>query len=73
LKIIFLLTKIANFLNFFFNFEGKVPLREVTEGNDDQGGENFGDGWIKMELFYKQLDEYIIQQYTNCHQQEIPE
>jgi len=53
LKIIFLLTKIANFLNFFFNFEGKVPLREVTEGNDDQGGENFGDGWIKMELFYK--------------------
>src|SRR6202012_2199304 len=53
--------------------ESVILLRQITERNDDDGREDFGDGGIKMELLHEKLDEDIIQQKTDHHQDKIPE
>ncbi len=53
--------------------EGKILLRQITEGNNDDGGEDLGDRRIDMKLLHKELDKNIVQTETNDNQYKVPE
>jgi hypothetical protein len=54
-------------------FESKILLRQVTEGDHDDGGDDFGNSGIEVKMFYKETDENIVQYNTNQDQQKIAE
>ena len=53
--------------------ESEIFLRQIAEGYDDNGGERFGDRGIDMELLYEELDEDIVEQQADDHQDEVSE
>jgi hypothetical protein len=57
----------------FLCFKREVLLCQVTEGNHNGGGNDFGNGWEQVEIFNEKADEKIIQENTDEHQEEIPE
>jgi len=56
-----------------FRLKGVIFLCQVAERDNDDRCEDLGNGWINVKLFYKELDEDIIQQEADHHQEEIPE
>ena len=53
--------------------ESEMFLGQVTERNNNDGGEYFGDSGEKMKLFNEHFDEDIIEPNTNYYQQKITE
>ena len=54
-------------------FECKIFLGQITEGNHNDGGNDFRNGGIEMKMFHKKADENIVEHNTNQNQQEIAE
>ena len=53
--------------------EGELLLCHITESDDDKGRKDLCRCGIDMELLYKELDEDIVQEKADNHQQKIPE
>lgn len=53
--------------------ECKVLLGEVAERHDYNSGKHLRNGRIQMKMFYEKLDENVIQEHTEHHQDKIPE
>ena len=53
--------------------EGELFLCHITESHDDNGRKDLCRCGIDMELLYKELDEDIVQEKADNHQQKIPE
>jgi hypothetical protein len=53
--------------------ECKILLRQVTEGNNDDGSQYLGHRGIDVYLFYEEFDKYIVEEETDHHQQKITE
>ena len=50
----------------------EIFLCEITEGNHDGRGDDFGNGGIQVKMFYEKPDKYVIKNNANHHQEEIP-
>jgi hypothetical protein len=53
--------------------ERKILLRQVTEGDNDDGSQYLGHRGINMQLFYEEFDKNIVEEQTDHHQQKITE
>ena len=50
-----------------------VFLAEVAKDNNNGCGNNFGNGWIKIKLLYKQFYEDIIEQNIGGYNYQVTE
>jgi hypothetical protein len=54
-------------------FKSKVLLRQIAEGNDDGGRNNFRYGGIQMKMFHKKADKNIVQDDADQNQHQVSE
>lgn len=53
--------------------ESEFLLGHIAERHDDDRCKDLRNRRVKMQVFDKQLDEYIIKEYAKHYQQEVPE
>lgn len=65
--------KLSALGNVAAGLESEVLLREVAEGNHDDGGKYLRYRGVKMEVLHEQLNENVVEINAHQHQQQVAE